>query len=166
MKRIKWIVFLLCMWGASCGHSDEPAAEQFLFTDFHYLDLGDDRSSVYTDFRLANATSGTVDFSVFVPGSDEAAGRVCRPCEAFVYSVKGNKVQSLAEVFTAIQAIFKDSETGQRVRISYAPEEPEGGPVSDPGRWSEKRSDARHIRNTYVFTEADYRYALAHGTVY
>lgn len=75
MKRIKWIVFLLCILGSSCGHSDEPSTEHVLFTDFYYLDLGDDHTSVYTDFRLANATTGTIDFSVFVPGSDEADNR-------------------------------------------------------------------------------------------
>ena len=152
----------------ACDNDNEPDSGMPVFEDIYWKVPQDDGKSVYTFYRFANGTDRDIVFSILEPYLDVAAGHTCQPGEAFVYYFRGDRVKELEDAFGSMQIIYNAGVTGKRAKISFAPtaihdSNPNPG---DPAQWVEERTDERHIYRTYIFTEADYRFAEEHGIRY
>lgn len=148
--------------------SDKSSELRQDFIDEYCAQYDTDGASVYTFYRFANAT-GMPLFLVFLePGYDIPTLHSCLPGYAMVYCAAAERTTPLEMAFARLDVYYDADAMYDGIGMGYvefgiSASVPSPG---DPNQWTEERTDERHIYRTYIFTEADYRFAEEHGIRY
>lgn len=167
MKKLMFFLCLVVVGFASCQKDDTPF-EEYLLPPEH-----EDPNIFYAYFRFVNS-SGHMLLISFNDGGCIVSSGACPPGKALVYSkwdspMNGMQVEPPFGLNGFIGFMFdpKKLESGAErgLESCFRRFDMENCPTPNPGdrtQWSYERLDDLHSRWTYVVTDADYEYALAH----